>query len=120
MYRLLTADMDRQNTPRSLHPDQTETSGRSRLQEGRGFGKTAPSSRWHFFLHSAGFSAVWGRCWWKAGRPAVMPTKEPSYIQACARCNSKKIKCRMREGGACEQCATLDVECTYVATEDQW
>jgi hypothetical protein len=42
-----------------------------------------------------------------------MPTKEPSYIQACSRCNSKKIKCLVREGGACEQCSALDVECVY-------
>jgi hypothetical protein len=50
---------------------------------------------------------------------AVMPTKEPSYIQACARCNSKKIKCLVREGGACEQCSALDVECVYVAVRNQ-
>jgi hypothetical protein len=50
----------------------------------------------------------------------VMPTKEPSYIQACARCNSKKIKCLVREGGgACEQCSALDVECVYVAVIDR-
>jgi hypothetical protein len=39
-----------------------------------------------------------------------MPPKEPSYIQACARCNSKKVKCLMRDGGPCEQCAALDAE----------
>jgi hypothetical protein len=44
------------------------------------------------------------------------PAKEPSYIQACARCNSKKIKCLARGGGACEQCSALDIECTYVTT----
>jgi hypothetical protein len=43
-----------------------------------------------------------------------MPPKEPSYIQACARCNSKKVKCLMRDGGPCEQCAALDAECMYV------
>jgi hypothetical protein len=35
-----------------------------------------------------------------------------AYIQACARCNSKKIKCRMPgEGGTCEQCESVGAEC---------
>ena len=43
-----------------------------------------------------------------------MPAKDPSYIQACARCNSEEIKCLARGRGACERCSALDVECTQV------
>ncbi|KAM0716052.1 hypothetical protein Q7P37_008566 [Cladosporium fusiforme] len=42
----------------------------------------------------------------------MMP-KGPTYAQACARCNTKKIKCHIRaDDPRCEQCAASNAECT--------